>query len=398
MLRTLLPLENFRILDLSRLAAGNMVSHMFADFGADVIKVEKPGKGDDLRNWQVNDVAHWWAVYSRNKRSIALNLKEEEGLKLLKELVKSADVFIENFVPGTLEKWGVGPDKLLELNKNLIILRISGWGQTGIYKDAPGFGSLVEGMSGFASMTGEENQKPLLPPLALADMVAGLTGFGAILMAVIASKKNQVGGQVIDLSLFEPLFSILGPWAASYKISGKIPPRIGNRSNVAAPRGIYKTKDNKFVSLSASMQSMWEKLAITIGAQELINDPKFLTNSNRLSNQDDLDYVISNFIKKFDRDPLLKLFSEKGITVGPVLDISEIIEHPYVLDRKILIEHYNNNYGNILMHQAFPRLSKTPGKVKSSAPSIGENTNDILKEIGLTKSQIEKLRDNKIIN
>ena len=394
----MLPLENFKILDLSRLAAGNMVSHMFADFGADVIKVEKPGKGDDLRNWQVNDIAHWWAVYSRNKRSIALNLKKEEGLNLLKELVKSADVFIENFVPGTLEKWGVGPDKLLELNKDLVILRISGWGQTGIYKEAPGFGSLVEGMSGFASMTGEPNQKPLLPPLALADMVAGLTGFGAILMAIIVSKKNQIGGQVIDLSLFEPLFSILGPWAASYKISGKIPPRMGNRSNVAAPRGIYKTKDNKFVSLSASMQSMWEKLAITIGAEELIKDPRFITNSDRLSNQDDLDNVISNFIKKFDRDPLLKVFSKEGITVGPVLDISEIIEHPYVLDRNILIEHHNNKYGNILMHQAFPRLSKTPGKVKSSAPSIGENTNNILKEIGLTKSQINKLRDNKIIN
>lgn len=394
----MLPLENFKILDLSRLAAGNMVSHMFADFGADVIKVEKPGKGDDLRNWQVNDIAHWWAVYSRNKRSIALNLKKEEGLNLLKELVKSADVFIENFVPGTLEKWGVGPDKLLELNKDLVILRISGWGQTGIYKDAPGFGSLVEGMSGFASMTGEPNQKPLLPPLALADMVAGLTGFGAILMAIIASKKNQIGGQVIDLSLFEPLFSILGPWAASYKISGKTPPRMGNRSNVAAPRGIYKTKDNKFVSLSASMQSMWEKLAITIGAEELIKDPRFITNSDRLSNQDDLDDVISNFIKKFDRDPLLKLFSKEGITVGPVLDISEIIEHPYILDRNILIEHHNNEYGNILMHQAFPRLSKTPGKVKSSAPSIGENTTNILKEIGLTKSQIDKLRDNKIIN
>ena len=394
----MLPLANFKILDLSRLAAGNMVSHMFADFGADVIKVEKPGKGDDLRNWQVNDIAHWWAVYSRNKRSIALNLREEEGLNLLKELVKSSDVFIENFVPGTLEKWGVGPDKLLELNKDLVILRISGWGQTGIYKEAPGFGSLVEGMSGFASMTGEPNQKPLLPPLALADMVAGLTGFGAILMAIIASKKNQIGGQVIDLSLFEPLFSILGPWAASYKISGKIPPRMGNRSNVAAPRGIYKTKDNKFVSLSASMQSMWEKLAITIGVEELIKDPRFITNSDRLSNQDDLDDVISNFIKKFDRDPLLKVFSKEGITVGPVLDISEIIEHPYILDRNILIEHHNNEYGNILMHQAFPRLSKTPGKVKSSAPSIGENTNNILKEIGLTKSQIDKLRDNKIIN
>ena len=394
----MLPLENFKILDLSRLAAGNMVSHMFADFGADVIKVEKPGKGDDLRNWQVNDIAHWWAVYSRNKRSIALNLKDEEGLNILKELVKTADVFIENFIPGTLEKWGIGPNKLLEINDNLIILRISGWGQTGIYKESPGFGSLVEGMSGFASMTGEENQKPLLPPLALADMVAGLTGFGAILMAVIASKKDKTGGQVIDLSLFEPLFSILGPWAASYKISGKIPPRIGNRSNVAAPRGIYKTKDNKFVSLSASMQSMWEKLAITIGAEDLIKDPRFKTNSDRLSNQDDLDDVISNFIEKFDRDPLLKIFSEEGITVGPVLDISEIIEHPYVLDRNILLEHHNNDYGNILMHQAFPRLSKTPGKIKSSAPSIGENTNDILKEIGLTKIQIDKLRENKIIN
>ena len=394
----MLPLENFKILDLSRLAAGNMVSHMFADFGADVIKVEKPGKGDDLRNWQVNDIAHWWAVYSRNKRSIALNLKDEEGLNILKELVKTADVFIENFIPGTLEKWGVGPNKLLEINENLIILRISGWGQTGMYKDSPGFGSLVEGMSGFASMTGEENQKPLLPPLALADMVAGLTGFGAILMAVIASKKDKTGGQVIDLSLFEPLFSILGPWAASYKISGKIPPRIGNRSNVAAPRGIYKTKDNKFVSLSASMQSMWEKLAITIGAEDLIKDPRFKTNSDRLSNQDDLDDVISNFIEKFDRDPLLKIFSEEGITVGPVLDISEIIEHPYVLDRNILLEHHNNDYGNILMHQAFPRLSKTPGKIKSSAPSIGENTSDILKEIGLTKIQIDKLRENKIIN
>jgi crotonobetainyl-CoA:carnitine CoA-transferase CaiB-like acyl-CoA transferase len=385
-------------LDLSRLAAGNMVSHMFADFGADVIKVEKPGKGDDLRNWQVNDIAHWWAVYSRNKRSLALNLKEKEGLNLLKELVKSADVFIENFVPGTLEKWGVGPDELLELNKNLIILRISGWGQTGIYKDAPGFGSLVEGMSGFASMTGEKDQKPLLPPLALADMVAGLTGFGAILMALIASKKNQLGGQVIDLSLFEPLFSILGPWAASYKISGKIPPRMGNRSNVAAPRGIYKTKDNKFVSLSASMQSMWEKLAITIGASDLIKDKRFKTNSDRLSNQDDLDDVISKFIKKFDREPLLKKFSQAGITVGPVLDISEIIEHPYILDREILMEHYNSEYGNILMHQAFPRLNKTPGKVINPAPSIGQNTDDVLKEIGITKQQIENLRKNKIIS
>ncbi len=394
----MLPLENIKILDLSRLAAGNMVSHMFADFGADVVKVEKPGKGDDLRNWKINGISHWWAVYSRNKRSISIDLKKDEGLDLLKELVKKADVFIENFLPGTLEKWGIGPQQLNKLNKNLIILRISGWGQTGIFKNAPGFGSLVEGMSGFAAMTGEEKQAPLLPPLALADMVAGLTGFGAILMAILASKKNNTGGQVIDLSLFEPFFSILGPWAASYKISGKIPARIGNRSNVAAPRGIYKTKDNKYVSLSASMQSMWEKLAQTIGSSELIKDTRFLTNSDRLKNQDDLDKPISLFIKKYNREEVLNIFSKEGITVGPVLDISEIIEHPYIHDREVLIEHFNKEYGNILMHQAFPRLSKTPGKIRNSAPSLGDDTDFVLKEIGISEKQIQMLRKNKIIS
>ena len=394
----MLPLENIKILDLSRLAAGNMVSHMFADFGADVVKVEKPGKGDDLRNWKINGISHWWAVYSRNKRSISIDLKKDEGLDLLKELVKKADVFIENFLPGTLEKWGIGPQQLNKLNKNLIILRISGWGQTGIFKNAPGFGSLVEGMSGFAAMTGEEKQAPLLPPLALADMVAGLTGFGAILMAILASKKNNTGGQVIDLSLFEPFFSILGPWAASYKISGKIPARIGNRSNVAAPRGIYKTKDNKYVSLSASMQSMWEKLAQTIGSSELIKDTRFLTNSDRLNNQDDLDKPISLFIKKYNREEVLNIFSKEGITVGPVLDISEIIEHPYIHDREVLIEHFNKEYGNILMHQAFPRLSKTPGKIRNSAPSLGDDTDFVLKEIGISEKQIQMLRKNKIIS
>ena len=394
----MLPLENIKVLDLSRLAAGNMVSHMFADFGADVVKVEKPGKGDDLRNWKINGISHWWAVYSRNKRSISIDLKKDEGLDLLKELVKSADVFIENFVPGTLEKWGIGPEQLNELNKKLIILRISGWGQTGIFKNAPGFGSLVEGMSGFAAMTGEEKQAPLLPPLALADMVAGLTGFGAILMAILASKKNNTGGQVIDLSLFEPFFSILGPWAASYKISGKVPERIGNRSNVAAPRGIYKTKDNKYVSLSASMQSMWEKLALTIGSSDLIKDPRFLTNSDRLNNQDDLDKPISKFIKKYNREEVLYIFSKEGITVGPVLDISEIIEHPYINDREVLVDHYNKEYGNILMHQAFPRLSKTPGKVRHSAPLLGGDTDNVLKEIGISAKQIKMLRKNKIIN
>ena len=166
-----LPLKGIKVLDLSRLAAGNMVSHMLADYGADVIKIEKPGKGDDLRNWKVKNVSHWWHVYSRNKRSIALDFKTNDGKNILKNLIKSSDIFIENFVPGTREKWGLSPRNLHKINEYLVILSISGWGQSGLFKNQPGFGSIVEGMSGFAAMTGEKDQMPILPPTALADMI-----------------------------------------------------------------------------------------------------------------------------------------------------------------------------------------------------------------------------------
>ena len=392
-----LPLKGIKVLDLSRLAAGNMVSHMLADYGADVIKIEKPGKGDDLRHWKVKNISHWWHVYSRNKRSIALDFKSDTGTKILKNLIKKSDIFIENFVPGTLEKWGLAPKKLLKINQGLIVLRISGWGQTGIYKNQPGFGSLVEGMSGFAAMTGEKDQVPILPPTALADMISGLSGFSSLLLSLFAKQNNKVKGQVIDLSLFEPLFSIIGPWAAYYKLTGKIPEKMGNKSPVSAPRNIYKTKDEKYVSLSASMQSMWEKLAALIKREDLITNKMYLTNEDRIRNQDKLDRIIADYMIKHKRDKLLETFSKHGVTIGPVLDISELIDHPYIKDRGILVNLKTKSDGEIPMHEVFPRLSKSKGSIRTEAPKLGQHTKKILKEIGYNKIEIQKFFEQKIV-
>ncbi len=393
-----LPLKGIKVLDLSRLAAGNMVSHMLADYGADVIKIEKPGKGDDLRNWKVKNVSHWWHVYSRNKRSIALDFKTNDGKNILKNLIKSSDIFIENFVPGTLEKWGLSPRNLHKINEYLVILRISGWGQSGLFKNQPGFGSIVEGMSGFAAMTGEKDQMPILPPTALADMISGLTGFSSILLSIIAKLNKKVKGQVIDLSLFEPLFSIIGPWAAYYKLSGQIPEKMGNKSPVSAPRNIYKTKDEKYFSLSASMQSMWEKLALLINREDLITNKLYLSNEDRIKNQESLDKIISEYMKKHNREKLLEIFNKNGVTVGPVLDISELVNHPYVNNRKIIVNLKTKSDGEIPMHEVFPRLSKSKGSIRREAPTLGQDTRKILIEIGYNKKQINKFFENKIVN
>ena len=319
-------LEGVRVLDLSRLAAGNMISHMLADHGADVIKVERPEKGDDLRTWKVNNISHWWHVYSRNKRSLSLNIKTKQGTEILKKLISTADVFIENFVPGTLEKWGYTKEVFDSLNSNLILVRISGWGQTGLYKNFPVYGSLVEGMSGFASMTGEENQGPLLPPTALADMISGLSGVSAIMFALFAQKNEKAKSQTIDLSLFEPLFSIIGPWAAHYKITGELPKKMGNKSPVASPRNIYKTKDNKYVSLSASMQTMWEKLAKVIKREDLIDNELFLDNEKRVKNQNILDPIIEEFMSKYNQKELLEIF-EKSVEAN-LIQPTFVTEYP----------------------------------------------------------------------
>ncbi|MBV7395753.1 CaiB/BaiF CoA transferase family protein [Mameliella sediminis] len=383
------PLNGLRVLDMTRLAAGNMMTHMLADFGAEVIKIERPGKGDDLRRF--GEAESWWKVYARSKKSVTLDFRSDDGRAVLDKLIGTADILCENFVPGTLEKWGMGPDDLWRLNPGLIIVRVSGWGQTGPYRTKPGFGSLIEGMSGFAAMTGWADKPPLLPPLALADMVAGLAGFGGVLSAVIARQNGAARGQVVDLSLFEPLFAILGPWAAAYEATGTVPQRKGNSSDVAAPRNLYPTKDGKFIAMSASMQSMWEKLAQAIGRAELVEDPKFRTAQARVQNAAELDEIIAAAMKTRTLDENLDFFESRGVTVGPICDISELIDHPYIRGREVLQDFDYDGMARLPMHQSFPRLSATPGSVRAPAPKLGQHTAEVLAGVGIAETDYRDL-------
>lgn len=389
------PLDGLRVVDMTRLAAGNMMTHMLADFGAEVIKIERPGRGDDLRRF--GEAESWWKVYARSKRSLSLDFKSEDGRNILKMLIPTADIVCENFVPGTLEKWGLGPDQLWDLNDNLIVVRVSGWGQTGPYKHKPGFGSLIEGMSGFAAMSGWEDKPPLLPPLALADMVSGLAGFGGVLSAVIARQNGSAKGQVVDLSLFEPLFGILGPWAAQYEATGKVPKRMGNSSDVAAPRNLYPTKDGKHIAMSASMQSMWEKLARAIGQPGLIGDARFATSSSRIENLAELDGIIADAMRTRTLDENLEFFESQGVTVGPICDISDLIDHPYIRGREVLQDFEAEGMDRLPMHQCFPRLSKTPGSVRSPAPKLGQDNAEILNELGYSSAEQQVLTNKGVI-
>src|SRR3954462_13936319 len=243
-------LDGVRVLDLSRIFAGNPITQFLGDFGAEVIKVEPPG-GDALRAWQTKGVSTHWKIYARNKKSLCLDLRKPEAREIIFRLLPSASFFVESFRPGVLEEMGFSPEVLFSKNKKLVIIRISGWGQDGPYSKRPGFGSLIEGMSGFAAMNGFADREPVLPPTYLADAVAGLYGASAVMIALREVEKNGGRGQVIDLPLLDPLFAILGPHAAHYRLTGKVKGRTGSRSTTSAPRNVYRSKDGRYVALSA---------------------------------------------------------------------------------------------------------------------------------------------------
>lgn len=391
------PLHGIRVLDLSRLVAGNVVTHVLADFGAEVIKVEAPGRGDDLRAWKVEGVSTYWKVYARNKKSITLDYRGPRGRELLLELVRSAQVLVENFVPGKLEKMGLAPGVLHEHNPRLVIVRVSGWGQTGPFAHKPGFGTLVEAMSGLAAMNGYPDRPPVLPPLATADMLSGLYGASAALMALRHVEIAGGRGQVIDLSLFEPMLSILGPEAANYKLTGAATPRNGSRASNTAPRNVYECSDGKFVALSASMQSMAERLFKVMGREDLIHDARFSTNTDRVRNNDAIDAIVAGFIRGRTQAENLELFDRAGVTVGPVCDAGELMVHPYIAEREVLVSLPDAEIGELPMHNVLPRLSATPGALRSPAPGLGEHNAAIFGALGLGRAELEALARDGIV-
>lgn len=389
------PLEDLTVLDLSRLVAGGMLTTVLADFGAEVIKVEQPGTGDPLRAWTKEGEPLWWRVYARNKKSVTLNLTDPRGQEVCRALARRSDILVESFIPGTLEAWHLGPQELREINPGLVIVRISGWGQQGPYADRPGFGTLVEAASGFASLTGFPDRPPVLPPIPLADMVAALYGVGAALMALRV--REDVGGQVIDLSLFEPLFSILGPQAAEYVRFGTVRPRIGNLSHNAAPRNTYQTRDGAWFAVSASTQPMAERLFQALDLAHLLDDPRFRTNADRLRHREELDRIIAEAFGRRTAADLARLFVGHGVTAMPVYDIAQILADPHFRQRGVVVSVPDEAGGTVAMHTVVPRLEKTPGEIRHTGPRLGEHNAEIYSRLGLSASEIDALREAKVI-
>ena len=391
------PLDGITVLDLSRLVAGNMVSSQLADFGAEVTKVEEPGKGDPLRAWRVEGQSLFWKVYARNKKSLTLNLRTPEAKDLLLSLVERAQVLVENYRPGTLERMGLGPAVLHKRNPRLVLVRVSGWGQTGPYAQKPGFGTLVEGMSGYAAKTGFPDREPVLPPTALADMIAGLYGAFATMVALRETETKGGKGQVIDLSLLEPIHSVIGADAATFKAFGVVPARQGSRSNITSPRNVYRTRDNRWVSISGSMQSMAERLYAAVGVPDMTKDPRFATNSARIANNEEAERPIRDFIAGRDLAECLAMFEAAEVTAAPVYDIDQFVADRHVQERQIVVDVPDDDIGSVAMHNVIPRLSGTPGALRRPAPKLGEHTAEVLARVGVGAADLAQLRTKGVV-
>jgi crotonobetainyl-CoA:carnitine CoA-transferase CaiB-like acyl-CoA transferase len=384
------PLNGVRILDLSRLFAGNLLTQILGDFGAEVIKVEPP-EGDTLRGWKTEGIETHWKVYSRNKKSLCLEARDPRAIDIIRKLVPSAAVFVESFRPGVLERMGLAPEALLKINPRLVIIRISGWGQSGPYAQRPGFGTLVEGASGFAAINGFPDREPVLPPMYLADGVAGIYGASAAMIGLREVEMNGGMGQVIDLPLLDPLFAVLSPQAANYRLTGKVKTRTGSRSTNSAPRNAYICKDGRYVGLSASTQKMAERLFRSIGRGDLVDDPRFQTNDARLKHAELLDEIISAFIAERTQAENVAFFEAAEVTIGPINDTAQIMADPHVLERELIADYPDADMGRIPMHHVVPRLGSTPGSIRTPAPRLGQHNRALLGEIGIDSAGCEAL-------
>jgi len=378
-----------RVLDLSRLFAGNLLTQVLGDFGAEVIKVEPPA-GDTLRAWQTAGVSTHWKIFARNKKSLCLELRKPEARALLMKLVPSSAMFIESFRPGTLEAMDLAPQKLLKKNPRLVIVRISGWGQDGPYRRRPGFGTLIEGMSGFAAINGFADREPVLPPMYLADGIAGLYGAAAVMVALREAGKKGGRGQVIDLPLLDPLFAIVGPQAANYRLTGEVKPRTGSRSTNTAPRNVYRCKDGKYVGLSASTQKMAERTFCAIGRADLVDDPRYRTNAGRVKRAAELDAIIGAFVARRTQAANVAFFDKAEVTIGPIYDVTQIVEDPHILERELLADYPDAEMGQFPMHHVVPRLLGTPGSIRTPAPRLGQHNRELVSELNLNFKELLK--------
>jgi len=388
-------LEGLRVLDVATMMAGPWAATYLADYGADVVKAELPDKGDPVRQWgtQFDGTSLAWKGIARNKRLITLALNKPEGQKLLLRLLPKFDVCIENFRPGVMERWGLGPARLHAVNPRLIILRTSGYGQTGPFAHKPGFGTLAEGFSGLSYITGAEDRPPVLAGYPLADGVAALTGAMAVLAAVYWRDVSGGTGQVIDNAITEATYRLIDYTMLDYEKRGIVRSRTGNRLGDLAPRNMYQTSDKHWVSISGGTQAIVERLFITMGRPELIHDPRFTTNANRLVNVAELDEIISEWMSRHSLEDVLQRCEDRGVAAAAVNDISQIADHPQFRARNVLLRIDDPELGPTSTTHVHPRLSDTPGGVRNLGGPLGrDNDSFYLGEVGLTEEEYREFQ------
>lgn len=393
------PLEGLKVVDSATIFAGPVLATLLGDFGADVIKVEHPD-GDSLRTmgWEKDGVSFWWAFANRNKRGVTIRLSDPRGARILKELVADADVYIENFRPGTLESWGLGWDVLSAINPRLVMVRTTGFGQEGPYSHRPGFGTLAEAMSGFAAINGQPDGPPTLPPFALADGVASMIGAYATMVALF--NRDRTGkGQMIDLAIYEPIFWLLGPQALVYDQLGVVQGRTGNRAPFTSPRNVYMAKDGRWLALSASAQSIADRTMTIIGRPDLAEKPWFKDHSGRLENQDEVDEAIGSFIAARTTEEVLTAFEEGEAAIAPIYDIADIMKDPQFIERQTIISVEHPTLGPLVMPNVIPTLSDTPGSIRSCGPDLGEHNLEILvDQLGYSRQELIELEKEGIVS
>ncbi|MFI6456072.1 CaiB/BaiF CoA transferase family protein [Streptosporangium amethystogenes] len=393
------PLTGLRVLDASTILAGPLCCQILGDQGAEVIKIEHPVNGDGMRGHgpSKDGVPLWWKEISRNKRALGVSLSAPEGADILLRLAVTADVLVENFRPGTLERWGLGPEALHEVNPRLVIVRITGFGQQGPYAARAGFGTLAEAMSGFAHLTGEADGPPTLPAFGLADSICGIAASSATMMALWARERTG-RGEVVDLSLIEPIMAAVGPGPTVYDQLGVVGRRQGNRSSNNAPRNTYLCKDGGWVAVSTSAQSIAERVLRLVGHPEVIDEPWFASGRERAEHADLLDSYVGSWIAERTRPEVMAEFERVGAAVAPVYSARDLVEDPHVRATGMLTHVEDEDLGPVLMHNVMWRMTGAPGRIRFTGRDLGADTDGILlDELGFDAVTVEDLRTRRVI-
>jgi crotonobetainyl-CoA:carnitine CoA-transferase CaiB-like acyl-CoA transferase len=394
------PLAGIVVIDAGQVVAGPSIAAFLGDFGATVIKVERPKDGDSFRTFGADfeGVPLGWKFWARNKESVTLDLRKPEGQDVLRRMVAKADVLIESFRPGVMEEWGLGYETLREVRPELVMVRVSGYGQTGPYRERPGFGSVAEAMSGFSDMTGFPDMPPVMPPMTLADCIAGLYAAYGVAIALYHRDARGGTGQMIDVSLLEPITSFLGPHFVIYDKLGRVPKRAGNRGGSSAPRNAFATKDDRWIAIAGSTQSSAVRMFEAMGMPELIEDERFATNKARLANVDALEELVTAFTRQHDLDEVYDLLIQHEVPAGPIWNVGDLFDNEQMIARDAIVSVPDDEIGPIRMPNVNPRLMGTPGRIRHAGPRLGGSTDAIYRDwLGMSEIELNELKEKEVI-